>query len=253
MFSPRGALLALGACAALAAGCAQEGKLVDAPLAVNGVSYDLVFVRDTTIVTSVVTTMDVHFKISVHATNACEARHGFLELRRVGTTAAPTYILQPTARYNLDDACTALGATPIDTVLTLTVSGVKLTDTQVQPFQVETSSGPALLADVDTLIHATTASTIRFQVRVEDRASGAAVAGATVEIEQLGGGAPVALGSGVSDANGLFALDTPSSGAAGAATLPYRVTVTNGPDTRVISMPAFPARGQSRERVLVRL
>ena len=253
MFNPRRALLTLAPCAALAAGCAQEGKLVDAPLPVNGVSYDLVFVRDTTISTTVVTTMDVHFKISVHAANACEARHGFLELRSVGTSTAPTYILRPTARYNLGDACTALGATPIDTVLTLTVSGVTLTDTEIQPFQVETSNGPALQAPVDTLIHATTASTIRFQVRVEDRVGGAAVAGATVEIEQLGGGSPVSLGSGVSDANGLFALDTPSSGAAGAATLPYRVTVTSGPDSRVISMPAFPARGQSRERIVVRL
>lgn len=253
MFSARRGLVVLLACVAIAAGCAQEGKLIDTPLPVNGVSYDLEFVRDTTQAPALDTTMTVHFKISVHAATPCEARRGLLELRRVGTTAAPVYVLRPVARYNIGDACTALGTTPSDTVLTLTVTGLVVTFPAVQPFQVETSNGPAIETDVDTLIHAPTASTIRFQVRVEAQATGALVAGATVAIEQLGGGSPVLLGSGPTDANGLYVLDTPSSGAAGVPTLPYRVTVTNGSTTRVISVPSFPARGQSRERVVVRL
>lgn len=259
--SARSAVLVLAASLALAAGCAQEGRLIDTPLRVNGVSSDRVLVHervaiDTTTSPATITvydTLDVNFKISVHAASPCEARRGLLELRRVGQGAAAIFILRPVARYNLDDACTALGVVESDTVLTLSVTGISLVNNQVERFQIETANGPAIESDVDSTIHASTPATIRFEVRVESQSSGAAIAGAAVTLEQLGGGAPTLLGSGLSDGNGFYGQDVSSGAAVGVAALPYRVTVTYGPDTRVMSVPGFPARGQSRERVVVRL
>jgi len=245
-------LLALVASVLLAAGCAQEGKLIDTPLPVNGVSWDIVSLRDTTISAVITKVVDVHFKISIHAESPCEAQRGLLELRRGGSSINPTFIIMPVARYNLDDRCTAEAPGASDTVLTLTVSAIPLTNAQVLPFQVETTNGPAIQTDIDSTNHSEVAGTTQFEVRVESRASGAAIVGATVTIEQTGL-TPGTLGTDVTNAAGLYKLNTPQTGIQGLPTIPYRVTVTDGVTTRVISVPAFPARTQLRERVVVRL
>jgi len=245
-------LLALVASVLLAAGCAQEGKLIDTPLPVNSVSWDIVSIRDTTISTVITKIVDVHFKISIHAESPCEAHRGLLELSRGGTTVNPTFVITPVARYNLDDGCTTLTPGASDTVLTLNVTALPLANAAVVRFQVNPANGPLVTADVDTTNHSQVAGTTQFEVTVQGRTSGAAIAGATVTIEQTGA-TPGTLGAGVTDAAGLYKLNTPQGGIAQLPTIPYRITVTDGVTTRVISVPAFPARTQLRERVVVRL
>ena len=245
-------LLALVASVLLAAGCAQEGKLIDTPLPVNGVSWDIVSLRDTTISSVITKVVDVHFKISIHAESPCEAQRGLLELSRIGPASNSLFSIRPVARYNLDDRCTAYAPGASDTVLTLTVSALPINNAVVIAFQVATSNGPAIQTDIDSTNHSAVAGTTQFEVRVESRASGAAIVGATVTIEQTGL-TPGTLGTDVTNAAGLYKLNTPQTGIQGLPTIPYRVTVTDGVTTRVISVPAFPARTQLRERVVVRL
>jgi hypothetical protein len=244
-------LLGLLAFMLLAAGCAQEGKLVDTPLPVNGVAWDIVSVRDTTISSVITKVVDVNFKISVHAMSPCEAQRGLLELSRIGSTANPVFSLRPVARYNLDDRCTANPPGESDTVLTLKVAALPINNAQAIDFQVLTSDGLAIQTPIDSTNHSPTAGTTQFEVRVETKAR-LPVVGATVTIERTGA-TPAVLGTGVTDATGAYVLQTPSSGIAQLPTIPYRVTVTDGVTTRVISVPAFPARTQLRERVVVRL
>jgi len=245
-------LLALVASVLLAAGCAQEGKLIDTPLPVNGVSWDIVTVSETADTVTVTRIVEVNFKISVHAESPCEAQRGLLELRNAGSSLSPLFTIRPVARYNLDDRCTALAPGASDTVLTLKVAPLTFKNSSALRFQVETANGPAIPTDIDSTAHSPVAGTIQFEVRVEGRASGAVIAGATVTIEQTGA-TPGTLGTGVTDAAGLYKLNTPQTGIQGLPTIPYRVTVTDGVSTQVISVPAFPARTQLRERVVVRL
>ena len=245
-------LLGLLAFLLLAAGCAQEGKLVDTPLPVNGVAWDIVSVRDTTISSVITKVVDVHFKISVHAASPCEAQRGLLELSRLGSTVNPIFSLRPVARYNLDDRCTTNPPGESDTVLTLTVAAVPINNAAVLAFQVLPANGILIQTPIDSTNHSPTAGTTQFEVRVETHVTGAAIVGATVTIEQTGA-TPGVLGTGVTDATGMYVLATPSSGIAQLPTIPYRVTVTDGVSTRVVSVPAFPARTQLRERVVVRL
>jgi hypothetical protein len=245
-------LLALVASVLLAAGCAQEGKLIDTPLPVNGVSWDIVSIRDTTISTVITKVVDVHFKVSIHSESPCEAQRGLLELQRAGGSINPIFVIKPVARYNLDDPCTALGSGASDTVFTLTVTALPINNAAVIAFQVATSNGPNIQTNIDSTNHSPTAGTTQFEVRVEGRASGAVIAGATVTIDELGS-TPGTLGTGVTDAQGMYVLVTPRTGIQQLPTIPYRVTVTDGVTTRVVSVPAFPARTQLRERVVVRL
>ena len=59
--------------------------------------------------------------------------------------------------------------------------------------------------------------------------------------------------SGVTDGSGLFTFDVPSTAPEGLDAIRYRVTVTNGSDQAVVDVRDAPARGQSRERVTVRI
>ena len=233
--------------AVLAQGCAQEGRLIETPLPVNGVAYDLSLVtpRDSVVL------VNLRLKISVHVANACEARRGLLELRSLAPPPDTTFIIRPVARYNLDDPCTAVGGGPLDTVLTLTVTNLYIARNAVRPFRVETVGNPDIFVGVDSTFHAPTASTVRFQVRVESKTTGVALTAATVVIDQLGP-TPATLGTATWNGS-YYALDASSAAAAGVEAIPYRITVTNGSDTQVISVPSFPARGQSRERVVVRI
>jgi len=245
-------LLALVASVLLAAGCAQEGKLIDTPLPVNGIAWDIVSLRDTTISTVITKVVDVHFKISVHAESPCEAQRGLLELSRTGSSINPLFVIQPIARYNLDDHCTQLAPGASDTVLTLTVSAVPLNNAAVLPFQVQATNGPGIAVAIDSTSHSPTAGTIQFEVTVQERLTGAVVPGATVTVEQTGT-TPGTIGTGVTDATGLYVVSAPQTGVQGLPTLPYRVTVTDGVNTRVLELTAFPARTQLRERLVVRL
>jgi hypothetical protein len=265
------AVLALAASVLLAAGCAQEGKLIDVPLPVNGVSTDILYTRsDTTrnsqlVITKITKVYQVNFKISIHAASPCEAHRGLLELRNAGSSLFPKFTIRPVARYNLDDQCTALPAGESDSVFTLTVASLPLAITPFSDagaqlpdvsapliFQVETTNGPTITTVADSAYHSQVGGTTQFDVRVERQATADSVAGATVTIEQLGS-SPAVLGIGTTNAGGRYVLNTPNSGIQGIGTIPYRVTVTDGVTTRVVSVPSFPARTQFRERVVVRL
>ena len=247
------ALVALLVSVVLAAGCSQEGRLIDTPLPVNGVSFDRLAIRDTIISGVVTKFFDIHFKVSIHAANPCERVSGLLELRREGPAIAPVFIIRPVARYNADDRCANDPPGESDSVLTLSVVGTGVTALDRHRFRVETSNGPAIEVPVDSSYHSPVASTIQFEVHVEAQATGDSVAGASVTLEDLSGATPGLPATDVTDASGIKTFTVASTAAAGVATLPYRVTVTNGVTTRVLSMPAFPARGQSREIVYIRL
>lgn len=237
---------------ALAAGCAQEGRIIEVPLPVDAIAWDQV-----TVVADTTTT--AHFKINVQAQNPCEAENGFLELQLVGTAPDPVlHIIRPVARYNTDSPCTAKPVAPSDSVLRLNVVGFRVR-TAADPFnvanifQVETRNGPPITVVIDSTDWNTAANMVRFEVRVEAKGTGTVVAGATVAIDDMTTGSPVALGSGTTDGSGLFALDVPHAGAFEVAALPYRVTVTNGTDQTVLTVRSAPARVQCRERVVIRV
>jgi len=240
----------------LAVGCAQEGRIIEVPLPVNAIAFD-----QTTVVTDTFTT--AHFKIDAQTANPCEAQNGFLELRLI-TGSPDVRNIRPVARYNTDSPCTALPIVSGDSVFTLQVVNFRVRTRIDLPgpvdsvtnapflFQVETRNGPPITVVVDSTWH-TAANMVRFEVRVEAKGTGAVVAGATVAIDDLTTGSPVALGSGTTDAFGLYALDVPVAGALEAAVLPYRVTVTNGSDQTVFTVRSAPARAQCRERVVIRV
>ena len=247
------AVLAFSFCAlaAVVAGCSEEGKLIDVPLATRAVAYDQLNVVDTSATTVAFT---ARFKVLVHAANPCEARHVLLELSRTGPTSTPTYVIKPVARYNADDAGVNLPAGESDTTITLTVNSLVIANQGAYPFEVVSAGGPLFALSVDSTMHAPVASTIRFQVKVEDRLTASPVAGATVALDSLtvgGGVAPIS--STTSDGGGLATFDVASTAAVGVESVRYQVTVTSGSNTVVMPVRAAPARGQSRERIFVRI
>jgi hypothetical protein len=257
------ALAALVLALAVAAGCSQEGKLIDTPLAVNGVAYEDSAIGDTNRVHGLGdSVISVLFKISVHANNPCELHNTLLELRREGSTVEPVFIIKPVARYNADDACNSAPPGSGDTVLTLRVFPLLMAQARpalvsyIKRFRIETSTGPGISVVVDSTKHPTTLATVVFDVRVEADSTGGQfavpVAGATVTVEQLGS-SPATLGSGTTDVDGKYTLSTPCLAPVGEQAIPYRVTATDGVTTRVLSIPTYPALGQTIERVVVRL
>src|SRR6185503_12278137 len=109
---------------------------------------------------------------------------------------------------------------------------------------------------VDSTFHVPVPQTMRFRVKVEGIATGTAIAGATVQLDSLSivGGGVGPIGSPVvTDALGLAIIDVPSSVPVGQDAFRYQVTVTNGTDVRVMPVRDAPARGQSIERVYVRI
>ena len=239
--------------ALLAAGCAQEGKLIDVPVAVRGVAYDELSIADTS---TVAIFFSIRFKVQVHATNPCERRHVLLELSRTGSTSNPVYIIRPVARYNTDDACMSEAPGASDTTITLTINSISVSNAASLPIVVDNSEGPNFPFAVDSTFHVPVPSTMRFRVKVESLTDASAIAGASVQLDSLsivGGGvgpigAPV-----VTDALGLATIDVPSTVPVGTNAFRYQVTVTNGADVRVMQVRDAPARGQSIERVFVRI
>jgi len=243
--------LALTAAFALA-GCAQEGKLIENHLPALGVAWNGTFLSRTG--DSIFTVSStVRFKIPVHAANPCEALRSLIEIRAEGPVTNTSLIMTPLARYNADDACVAQGSTPLDTTLTLAVVGVQVVNSNVKQFRVETTNGPLIVANFDSTTHAPLPASARFQIRVEDRATGAVIPGATVQVDKMTAGVPSLLGSGTTDALGMFAFDTPCPDSVGTVSLPYRVTTTLGTRQSVLSMESAGARCQMRENVVVRL
>ena len=236
----------------LAAGCAQEGRLIYAPLAVRSVAYDERSIADTSTVAIFFTT---RFKIQVHGANACEISRVQLELSRVGPAAAPVYVIRPMARYNADDPCTNAGTVEGDTTITLTVNSVSVPNAGSIPFLINNAEGPEFSILVDSTMHVPTPATIRFRVKVEDRGDASAVAGATVALDSLSivGGGVGPIGTATTDALGLATFDVSSTVPVGTDAFRYRVTVTNGTSTLVMPVRDAPARGQSIERVFVRI
>lgn len=254
MFDRRRGALATAAIAiaALAAGCSQEGRLIDTPLEVRAVAYDQVSVIDTS-ATSI--SFNTRFKILVHAASPCEAGHILLEVSRTGTTDNPLFVIRPIARYNADDPCTNQPVVASDTTMTLVVNAFTVANAAVTPFTIKNGAGPDFTVSADSAMHPATPATIRFQIKVEDKATALAIAGATVQLDSLTttGGGVLPIANGVTDVNGVYAYDVSSNAAIGVDAIRYRVTVTNGSDVVVMNVRAAPARGQSRERVTVRI
>jgi hypothetical protein len=236
----------------LAAGCAQEGKLIDVPLAVRGVAYDQVQIADTSTITRFFST---RFKIQVHGANTCETSRVLLELSRVGPLTAPLYVIRPVARYNADDPCVNGGNVEGDTTMTLIVNAFGVPFGGTIPFVVRNNEGPEFPVAVDTSMHVPVPATMRFRIRVEDRTTASAVVGATVALDSLSivGGGEGPIGSAITDALGLATFDVASSVPVGVNAFRYRVTVTSGTNTQVMPVRDAPARGQSIERVYVRI
>ena len=237
-----------------AAGCAQEGKLIDLPLSVRGVAYDQ-FV-DTTIVDTLTrtTVFTTRFKVQVHGENACELSRIQLELSRVGPTGTPIFVLSPIARYNTDDACMNAGNAPGDTTLLLSVNSVSVAGSNTIPFLVKNVEGPDFPIVVDSTVH-TPVGTIQFRIKVEDRSDAAAVAGATVALDSLSivGGAVGPIGTATTNVLGIATFDVASTVPVGKDAFRYQVTVTDTTNTHVMVVRVAPARGQSIERVFVRI
>jgi len=237
----------------LMAGCAQEGKLIDVPLAVRGVAYDERSIADTSTVAIFFTT---RFKVQVHAANPCEKKHVLLELSRVGPASAPIYTIRPIARYNADDACVNEPAGTSDTTVVITINSVSVANGASIPFIVTNNEGPNFPFAVDSTFHVPVPATMRFRVKVEGLTTGTAIAGASVQLDSLSvvGGGVGPIGSPVvTDALGLAVIDVPSTVPVGENAFRYQVTVTNGTDVRVMQVRDAPARGQSIERVYVRI
>jgi hypothetical protein len=245
-------LIAFALCAvlAVAAGCSQEGRLIDVPLPVRAVAYDQ---NDSLDADTTTVMFRARFKVQVRTSNLCEAGHILLELSRIGPADSTVYVIRPVARYNLDDPCVSLGTGTKDTTLTLTINPLTIFNASKQRFEVKNVGGPSFFANLDSVIHAPVASTIRFEIRVQDENTAAAIPGANVALDSLttAGAQPIA--SGVTDGAGLFVFDVPSTAAEGVDALRYRVTVTNGTDQAVVDVRDAPARGRTRERMTVRI
>jgi len=245
-------------------GCSQEGKLVQAPLPVDAVAVSFLPVNVGRLVSGPIInrSINVRFKIVTHVANACEAQHALLELRAFGSPAT-AYQISPLARYNADDKCVQLVQAEGDTAYILDVNGVffgktdSATTTDAEHYQIviTTAGAPPITFALDSLVTDLTPNTAEFDVRVEDRTTGAVVPGVTVAIDQLGaGGSATPLDSVLTGADGLATVTVPApADTAGAPNLPYRARVTLGPTLRVVSMAAFPARFLRREKIVVRL
>jgi hypothetical protein len=247
-------LFPLFASVLLAAGCSQEGKLIDAPLAVRGVAYD----QHEDSLTAFVRQYSARFKVQAHAANPCEKKHVLLELSNLGTLANPIFVIRPVARYNADDACVNEPAGSSDTTVTLTVVAFRLApaDPGSSPLFVNNAEGPKFAIVLDTTFHTPTLATVRFRVKVQGLATGDAIVGATVQLDSLAvvGGGAFPMGSpALTDTAGVATIDIPSSVPVGENAFRYQVTVTNGADVRVMQVRDAPARGQSIEHVLMRI
>jgi hypothetical protein len=258
--SRRGGVLALAA-AVLLAGCSQEGKLIQVPLPVRGVALEYDYVRRTapTDTTGIDTTIiNVPFKILAHSANPCEAQHAVLELRLLGIAPLLVYDMSPVARYNADDKCVLQTPAPVDTPLVLTINTLALVNSSTRRdsvnFRVENVGGLPFDLSVDSVITSPAASTVGFEVRVQSAATAAGIAGATVAIDTLlSGGVTVPVGSGTTDATGLYTLNVPCAGAVGDPGPMYRVTVNPGPNQLVFAVPSARPRCGRRERIYLRI
>jgi hypothetical protein len=240
------------------AGCSEEGRTIDVPLRVRAWAVGQYNQAGDSIMTA-------EFKIGAITSNPCETQHVLYEVRQVAIgNGAYTRHIRPVARYVADDPCINQPAADADTVGLLIVkdmlvvhhfqriNNIDTLTTAAFEFNVDSEGEPASGVVVDSVAFFGQGS-IRFEIRALARATNAAVAGATVQVDDLTTGTPVSLGSGVTDGAGLFVLTTPATGALFTPVLPYRVTVTNGSDVVVFSVRTAKARVGSRERVFVRI
>jgi hypothetical protein len=255
-------VLALAA-AVLLAGCSQEGKLIQTPLPVRGVAleYDVVRRTDVTDTTGIdTTTINVPFKILLHAANPCEAKHPVLELRLLGVAPLLVYEMTPVARYNADDKCVLQTPTAVDTPIVLTVSTLTMVTAAATArrdtvsFKVENAGGLPFYLTVDSVVTSSVVGTVGFEVRVQDATTAAPVLGATVAIDTVSStGVTIPVGSGTTDAQGLYALNVPEGGFSGEIGPRYRITVNPGPNQLVFYAPSAPSRCGRRERIYLRI
>ena len=250
-----GALFAL--LVATAAGCGQEGKTVQTTLPVQGLAYDATSVTDTVITDTTGTrfsaVVDLKLKIQTTYANGCEARGG-LELRVEGPTETPLFVIQPVARYTADEACN-IGLSG-DTLQTLTIRTVSLarprtsaTDS-VARFEVRGFGTPPIRFEVDMDIASRGDTTTRYEVRVEDKDTGAPLDGAVVRVERYG--TPDVLGEGTTS-GGTFAFDVACAGSEGTPTDSYVVKVSYSSRITILTVFGHPALCKRREQVIVRV
>lgn len=253
--SDRRAALALGL-SLLVAGCASEGRTIETPLHVRGWAVDQAYSSGDSV-------SALRFKVGVETANPCEAQHVLFELQLTEFASILTRHIRPVARYLSDDACVNLPQASSDTTAYINITSIQTLqhrqtgnlDTLINVptnYAVDSRGGQTVVVVIDSSV-VIGANTIRFEVHAVDDTTGAAVAGANVQIDDLTSGSPVLLGSGTTDAGGLFVFNAPVAGATGVPVLPYRVTVTSGTDVATFTVRSQPARGGSRERVFILL
>jgi hypothetical protein len=235
-------------------GCSQEGKTVQTQLPVQGVAYSPIAVFDTTVEDTIRTvTMNVRFKVQTRYLNGCEARGG-IEIH--SETNPSLLVMTPLARYTVDEACN-VGISG-DTVQTLTVNAIIFradSGAVIQPsiplnFEVRGANAPPIEIQLD-MDNGETLDSTRWEVRVEDAATAAPLAGAIVRIEDASG--PEVYGEGPADANGLYVLERGCTGVVGDEDIHYVVKVSYSGRTAVLRMGSQPARCRRLESVIVRV
>jgi hypothetical protein len=254
-----GAVLAL-ACAAAFAGCSQEGRTIQNPVVVQGIASDVSartrsVVFDSTSMTSDTTwVMDVNLKVQVSFRNRCEAEKTGLEIHLEGPTNLPVFVVTPIARYEADDACN-IGATG-DTVISLRVQTVSVTNNGTVSFAIRGDIPTEIPFVVDKTLPAFVDSTTRYEVKVEDQATGAALSGAIVRIERAD--TTELIGETTTDANGKAVVSEDLVGACSSTSAPplstpYTLKVTYSGRTTILRMRTQPARCGAVERAIVRV
>jgi hypothetical protein len=228
-------------------GCSQEGKTVQTQLPVQGVAYTAIFVD--TLPSDTILTMNVRFKVQTQYFNGCEARGG-IEIH--SETNPSLFVLTPLARYTVDEACN-IGISG-DTVQTLNVNAIimKFSPTPDPPLSFEVRGANAPPVEIQlSLDSAELLDSTRWEVRVQDAATAAPLAGAIVRIEDASG--PEVYGEGPADANGLYVLERGCTGVVGEEDIHYVVKVSYSGRTAVLRMGSQPARCRRLESVFVRV
>jgi len=245
------------------AGCSQEGKTVQNTLPVSGIAYDVTAYSETTVVDDKVppvdtfrttVTMDVRLKLETAYRNLCEARGG-LELRQIGTSLVPVYLVTPLARYTADEECN-VGAAG-DTLQTITIHPLIKSwySFEVPPvfarMQVAGESGPPIEFNIRQDLATPGADSTLYDILVEDATTGLPIEGALVAVQQYG--TPNILGEGTTSAAGRFSFSVAYGILPGAPGDAYVVKVSYAGRITVLEVIDFPSLSRRREAIIVRV
>ncbi len=237
------------------AGCSQEGRTIQSEDIVHGVAWD-VSDRDTTVTLSGDTTwvMDLVLKVQIGIQNQCEAERSSLTLQLEGPVSSPLFVVTPVARYQADDRCN-VGAAG-DTVLTLVVQNVTVVNAGNHSFAIRGSIPVQIDFQVDATAAAYLDSTTRYEVRVEDKDTGAPLSGAIVLIERAD--TSELIGETTTNAQGMaFVTEDLGSGCSDRfgppLSTPYTIKVSYSGRTMNLRMKAHPARCGTPEKAIIRV